>query len=254
MSLKICSFASGSNGNCIYAASETTLIIIDAGICVKRIKEGLSAVGAFGELNVLITHTHSDHVAHLRRVAATLKPNIYVHYSIFGVIKDMLDGYTKLFPFDGDFYVGDITVSPFALSHDVPCVGFSLIHQGKKASVLTDTGIITQENFESIAGSQAVFIESNHDEDMLRANPRYAYTLKRRILSNRGHLSNTTCAAAAVRCVKDGASNIVLCHLSRENNSPSLALETTENAVAAAGLRARLYVAFQDKMSEIIEV
>ncbi len=254
MALRVCSFASGSAGNCIYVASDTTDILIDAGICLKRIKECLAAVGAGKNPNVLVTHTHSDHVAHLRRLVSNFSPSVFVHASIFGQVNAMLGGYDKLVPFDGDFYVGDITVSPFRLSHDVPCVGFSLINMGKKVSVLTDTGAVTSENLDRIAGSKAVFIEANHDEKMLLANDRYSYMLKRRILSGQGHLSNSACAAAVVRCVRSGASDIVLCHLSRENNSPSQALCTTQAAIDAAGLRARLSVAYQDKMSELIEV
>lgn len=254
MALKICSFASGSGGNCIYVASETTSILVDVGISVKRIKECLCAAKAKGELNVLITHTHSDHIAHLKRLASVMSPKIYVHRSVFRQIDALLGGYDKLFPFDGDFYVGDITVSPFRLSHDVPCLGFGLINQGSKVSILTDTGVVTDDDLERIAGSKAVFIESNHDVDMLKSNGRYSYVLKRRILSPRGHLSNGDCAQAVVKCVENGASDIVLCHLSRENNTPELALGVTKAAIDAAGLKAHLSVAYQDKMSEMIEV
>lgn len=238
----------------MYVASDTTAILIDAGICLKRTKECLAAVNAKQELNVLITHTHSDHIAHLKRIASTFSPNIFVHRAIYGRVNALLGGYDKLIPFEGDFYVGDITVTPIKLSHDVPCMGFSLISRGNKVSVITDTGFVTNENLEQIAGSKAVFIESNHDEDMLLANDRYSYALKRRILSDRGHLSNSSCASAVVKCIQCGASDIVLCHLSRENNSPVRALNATQSAIDAAGLKARLLVAYQDKMSEIIEV
>lgn len=255
MGLKICSLASGSRGNCIYVSSDTTTLLIDAGISCKKIKEGLSVLGARPtSLNLLITHAHSDHVAHLKMIAKTFSPVVYAHYMSYPEVSAMLPGYLKLKEFDGDFYIGDITVSPFRVSHDVPCVGYSLLHAGKKISVVTDVGHLTDANMRHIEGSDVVLIESNHDEDMLRANPRYAVSLKRRILSERGHLSNKSCAAAAVECVKSGAKQIILGHLSMENNTPELAYKTTQNEISGAGLNAMLCVATQDRMSQLIEV
>ena len=255
MGLKICSLASGSSGNCIYIGSDTTTLLIDVGISAKRIKEGLAALGANpSQLNVLITHTHTDHVGHLKMVTKTFSPVIYTHFRTYSTVADMIPGYLKLKEFDGDFYVGDITVSPFRVSHDVPCVGFSVLCGGKKISVVTDVGRLTEANLKHIEGSDVVLIESNHDENMLLANPRYAMSLKKRILSDNGHLSNKSCAAAAVECVKCGAKQIILGHLSKENNTPDLAYETTQSELLKAGLSAMLCVATQDKMSKIIEV
>ncbi|MCH5163524.1 MAG: MBL fold metallo-hydrolase [Clostridiales bacterium] len=255
MGLKICSLASGSRGNCIYIASDTTTLLIDAGISCKRIKEGLKALNTDPmSLNLLITHSHSDHIGHLKMVAKTFSPIIYTHYLTYSEVSSRLPGYLKLKEFDGDFYVGDITVSPFRVSHDVPCVGYSVICGGKKISVVTDVGRLTVDNMRHLDGSDVVLIESNHDENMLLANPRYAMPLKRRILSDSGHLSNKACAAAAVECVKNGAKQIMLGHLSQENNTPELAYQTTLSEISGAGLSAGLNVALQDKMSEIIEV
>lgn len=255
MGLKICSLASGSSGNCIYISSDTTTLLIDAGISCKRIKESFSVLGAQPpEINLLITHAHSDHIAHLKTIAKTFSPVIYTHYLTYSDIASKLPGYLKLKEFDGDFYVGDITVSPFRVSHDVPCVGFSVLSGGKKISVVTDVGRLTKDNMRHIEGSDVVLLESNHDEDMLRSNPRYALSLKRRIMSDHGHLSNKSCAAAAVECVMSGAKQIILGHLSHENNTPELAYQTTYGSLSDAGLNAMLCIAFQDKMSNLIEV
>lgn len=255
MGLKICSLASGSSGNCIYVSSETTTLLIDAGISCKRIKEGLSVLGANpNQLNLLITHAHADHIGHLKTVAKTFSPVIYAHFRTHSAIADMIPGYLKLKEFDGDFYVGDLTVSPFRVSHDVPCVGFSVLCGGKKISIVTDVGRLTDVNLRHIEGSDVVLIESNHDENMLLANPRYAMSLKRRILSDNGHLSNKSCAVAAVECVKSGAKQIILGHLSKENNTPELAYQTTLGELKNAGLDCLLSLALQNKMSELIEV
>lgn len=255
MALKFCSFASGSGGNCIYVNSGETNILIDAGICLRRIKDSFKAIGADPRsIHLLITHTHSDHISHIKRVASEFSPTVYAHYSSFREVCSALGDYNDVRPFGGDFYVGDITVSPFVLSHDVPCVGFSLLCGGQKISILTDTGIVTSETLEHISGSKAILIESNHDENMLMHNERYAYSLKRRILSNRGHLSNNSCAAAVVKCISGGTRSVLLGHISRENNTPELAYETTSKALDRAGVSAKLNIAYQDKISEIIEV
>ena len=255
MGLKICSLASGSRGNCIYIASDTTTLLIDAGISCKRIKDSLKVLGAdTSQLNLLITHAHGDHIGHVKTVAKTFAPIIYSHYLTYSAVSAILPGYLKLKEYSGDFYVGDITVSPFKVSHDVPCVGYSVLCGGKKISVVTDVGRLTDQNMEHIEGSDVVLIESNHDEEMLRANPHYTLTLKRRITSDRGHLSNVACAEAAVRCVKSGAKQIILGHLSSENNTLALAYETTREKITKAGLSAMLSIATQDQMSELIEV
>lgn len=255
MALRICSLASGSHGNCIFIGSETTSLLIDAGISCKRIKEGLKALDVDPmSLNVLITHSHSDHIAHLDSVAKNMSPIVYTHFLSYSGISSKIPGYLKLKEFDGDFYIGDITVSPFKLSHDVPCVGYSFICGGKKISVVTDVGQLSQSNLISIDGSDVVLIESNHDENMLLANSRYSYPLKKRILSDRGHLSNKACAAASIECIKSGTKQIILGHLSQENNTVELAYETTHKAIENAHLSAGLCVAYQDRMSNIIEV
>ncbi|MBR2967769.1 MAG: MBL fold metallo-hydrolase [Clostridia bacterium] len=255
MGLKICSIASGSSGNCIYLASDTTTVVIDAGVSCKRIKQSLLAIGAScNEVNLLVTHSHSDHVCGLKMMCKSLSPTVYAHYLTSPRISLLLDGYNNLREFSGDFYIGDMTISPFKVSHDVPCVGYSVYQGGRKISVVTDVGALTADNMRAIQGSNVVLIESNHDEKMLMANTRYPMELKRRILSDRGHLSNAACAQAVVKCVKSGAKQIILGHLSMENNTPELACAASYSALKSEGLSANICVALQDKMSELIEV
>ena len=236
-------------------ASDTTTLLIDAGICNKRIKEGLHALNApTDDLNLLITHSHVDHIGHIKTVCNALSPVIYTHYLTYPAVAEKVPGYLKFKEFDGDFYIGDITVSPFRVRHDVPCVGFSFLSGGKKISVVTDVGKLTADNMRHIEGSDVVFIESNHDENMLMANPNYTMALKRRILSDNGHLSNNSCAAAVVECIKSGAKQIILGHLSTKNNTPELAYETTMELMEKSGLSAALAVAYADKLSDLIEV
>ena len=127
-----------------------------------------------------------------------------------------------------DFIVGDIIVSPFQVSHDVPCCGYSFLSEGSKISVVTDLGYMPDYTLDGLVDSDAVLIESNYDSDLLRQNPMYSDYLKSRISGKNGHLSNVDSAECVARLVGAGVRNIILGHLSEQNNSPELALECTD--------------------------
>ena len=143
--------------------------------------------------------------------------------------------------------IGNIDVSPFRLSHDsVDCFGYSFaLPDGRKVSVCTDTGYVTDQAEKSILGSDLVFLESNHEVTMVENGP-YPYPLKQRILSDCGHLSNSACAEFAVRLAQSGTTRFVLSHLSKENNYPEIARQTTLSALNGIDLKEgtdfRLYV------------
>lgn len=253
MSLKFCSLASGSRGNCLYVASPSTTIIIDAGISIKRVEEGLSKLGK-NNVNLLITHTHSDHVSNLSAFVRKYSPSIYCFGGCYDKVKEMVMGEADINVFDGDFYVGDITVSPFRVSHDVPCVGYSFYNGGKKISVMTDLGVFTRSQAKMIEGSDALFIESNYDEEMLSRSQKYSQSLKNRIASKIGHLSNSDSAKASVFAAASGCGAIMLGHLSQENNTPELALSVTRKTLSDAGYSVEVSIALQDKLSSVMEV
>ena len=129
-------------------------------------------------------------------------------------------------------------VRPFPISHDcAEGYGYRIqMPDGRKVAVATDTGVMTEEVREAVTGCDLVVIESNHDVRMLQ-NGRYPYYLKRRILSQTGHLSNDACAEELASLVKSGTTRLILAHLSRENNVPELAYETAKSTLAAAGMR-----------------
>lgn len=255
MGFKICSFASGSRGNCSYVASDTTAILVDAGISAKRVCESIRALGERGKpISLLITHTHADHVGCIKSVVKALSPTVYVHVRSYRKVRELLPSYDKLMQFDGDFFVGDVTVSPFSVSHDVPCVGYSFYHEGKKITVATDVGKLTAENVNHIQGSDVALIESNHDVELLKQNTSYTYELKRRIMSEYGHLSNSACAQIAVKLALSGTKHFLLGHLSQENNTPAIAYKTTFDELTRQGLSAGVCVATQEKMSELLEI
>lgn len=257
MGLMFCSIASGSSGNCIMVKSDLATVLVDVGIPAKRVDKSLAVLRQRTEhIAVLLTHEHSDHVSGLAGFRKLHPGTTYACRDTCGNMEK--SGCTvPLTPFSGDFYVGDITVSPFALSHDVPCVGYSFICRGKKISVLTDTGIADRRVIQRLSDSDLVMIESNHDEAMLAANQRYSYYLKKRITSDRGHLSNAACAEAAEVLCAGGVKQLILAHLSKENNYPELAYSTVYERLRFVGMKdeeIKIEVARPDGMSGLYEI
>ena len=233
MSLRICSLSSGSSGNCTYVATEKTGILIDAGISSERIERSLRVLNA-GRVNlsVLVTHTHSDHVSNLA-FAAQSGADVYAHFrSAPEVIKR---GGFRLVEFgDEEFTIGDISVTPFRVPHDVPCVGYTLRSQNRAVSIVTDLGEASEAVINGLSFSDVVLIESNHDEGLVQSG-KYPWILKKRILSREGHLSNAACADICSRLIEGRTRQIILGHLSRENNYPELAFNTVAARLASEG-------------------
>ena len=234
-------------------------MLIDAGVPLGRIEKALGALGSdCGRVSVLVTHRHADHIAGLGALAKKYASvTVYAHEMVapdlskIGVPAQRIRLFT-----DGDFYVGDITVSPLRLSHDVFCVGFGLTCGGKKISYATDTGFLPDEALRFASDSDLVLIECNHSIELLRANRSYAYPLKQRILSARGHLSNEDCAAAVVSLARSGVKHFILAHLSRENNYPELAYTVCRDALLRAGFddSVGLEVACADRLGSLREI
>jgi phosphoribosyl 1,2-cyclic phosphodiesterase len=151
-----------------------------------------------------------------------------------------------------------MTVVPETLSHDVPCVGFSIVSEGKKISFATDTGKLTDKTVTRFSDADLVVLESNHDEDMLINSTVYSAFLKQRILSDRGHLSNETASECAVKLAMSGVRQFILAHLSQENNLPELAFATTRDKLLSHGFvegkDVSIEVALQDRMSGLFEI
>lgn len=234
---RFCSLASSSSGNCTYIGSSDGGVLIDAGITAKQISAKLAGIDVSpDEIGaIFITHEHSDHVKGLRVFAA--KYNIPV-FATAGTIEQL----EKNGIADGSFSISTIQsggvecrgqlIVPFATSHDsAESCGYTVTTSDeRKIAVATDTGIVTDTIKEAVDGCDLVLAESNHDIGMLR-NGSYPYMLKRRILSDVGHLSNIACSEFVTELVKNGTTRIVLGHLSKENNMPELAFQTTKSAL-----------------------
>lgn len=244
--MKICVYASSSSGNCLMLSDGCTNILIDAGISMRRVVNALAQSSLTMDQigGVLITHEHSDHISGLKMLLKHYNIEVYaprtVAFHLRGILPE-IEGRLHIIPVGQEFQISTLSVRAFHTSHDTDeSVGYRITGRGGTFAIATDTGCVTEEIVSGLSGADAVLLESNHDEEMLRYGP-YPVYLKRRILSERGHLSNPCCASLAKRLVTEGTGKIILGHLSRTNNSPRCAFETSEAALC--GLGAELYCA-----------
>lgn len=236
---KACQLFSGSKGNSIYIACGDTRLLIDAGVSAKRLDEKLNSIGVNpDELDgIFITHEHRDHISGVRVFAKKHSIPVFAHKDVLESMT--MDGHItneiKATAIDGAMTFKDVEIVPFLNSHDsIACFGYRVNFGGRSISVCTDTGYVTEDAREKLRGTDMIFLESNHEVRMLQNGP-YTYSLKQRILSEKGHLSNFACAEFAKELVESGTTRIILSHLSQENNTPDNARQTTLCALAEAG-------------------
>lgn len=240
--MRLCSIASGSSGNCIYVGSEATHILVDVGISGKRTEAGLAKLNISPkELDgVFITHEHSDHICGLGVLARKYGIPIY---ATKGTIK-AIRGISSLGAIDDSLFhevraeekirIKDLDCNPMKISHDAAePVAYRIQYGRKKVGIVTDLGCYNEYTIESLRGMDVLFLEANHDVNMLQVGP-YPYPLKQRILGERGHLSNELAGQLLSRLMHDKLQAVVLGHLSKENNLPELAYETVRVEVTMA--------------------
>lgn len=265
--MRFVSIASGSSGNCIYIGTDSTHILIDAGISTRRIETGLANLGVRGnELDgILVTHEHSDHISGLRVFSRKNEIPIYTTKETYAeILKSRSVGelpgglHREIVP-DEAFFIGDMKVTPFSVEHDAanPCA--FRIDSGKSSlAVVTDLGNYSQYTVNHLLGLDAILLEANHDVRMLETGP-YPYYLKRRIMGNHGHLSNDSAGRLLGELLHDGFKKALLGHLSKENNFADLAYETVRLEIGAGestyhGSEFDISVADRSSMSEIIYI
>ncbi len=215
--------------------------MIDAGVSAKKLCTALSQREVQPEsiAGIFITHEHIDHVSGVRVFAG--KYNIPV-YATEGTLRAMaqnghLNG-VEHHVLEGAVELPEMRINSFRTSHDAAeSCGYTIeTCDGRKIAVATDMGYVTETVRNTICGCDAVLIESNHDEKMLRYGP-YPPLTKQRILSEIGHLSNPACAAELAQLIRKGSTRFFLGHISQDNNTPSLAYETSFNTLTGAGMR-----------------
>lgn len=249
--MTVTTLASGSSGNCTLISQDGTHILVDAGISCRRINTALKTIGltAADLAGICITHEHSDHISGLATLTKQYKIPVY---STPGTGRQLcyriafLEEVLTTFSPGQSMEIGGLTVETFPTLHDTaqPC-GFALSNGSRKAAVVTDLGRVTPEVLQGISGTHLLVVEANHDVESVQSGP-YPYELKARILGDRGHLSNEAGAALAQSCVDKGAHTVVLAHLSQENNTPAMARNAAEAALA--GREVQLLVAPRTEM------
>jgi len=233
--MKVCVFASGSGGNCLLLRGNKTNILIDAGISMRRTVSALAQAGlTMRDIGgVLITHEHSDHISGLKMLVKHHAVDIYAPRTLANRLRGLIpeaDDYIHVIPVERPFMLGELQICAYHTPHDVDESVCYRIREDACFSLATDMGCVTDSVRRCLEGADTVLIESNHDEQMLRYGP-YPVFLKRRILSDRGHLSNDNCAKLAAELAGGGTKRIILGHLSRENNTPELAVKAASAAL-----------------------
>ena len=246
--LRILPVASGSTGNCMLLEIDGRHLVIDLGVSASMLRSAMSANGlAWEDVDaVLITHTHSDHVRGLGVCMKRIHAPIFMSHTSKNTL--MLENATALNYSARTEILPDLWVTAIPTSHDCPgSIGFLIETANTRFGYLTDLGVIPEGVTELFSGCDSIVLESNHDEEMLRYGPYPAY-LKRRILSEHGHLSNEACAEALAQFAETGTGCFFLAHLSQENNRPSLALESARKATAGRNVELEVLPVWGERM------
>lgn len=225
--MKVCVLASGSEGNSTYVETIKHKILIDIGMNVKYITEKLAELDVTPqEIDlILITHVHNDHVSALNNFIKKYKPTICVSQSMFLELESIKD-YENIIIYDDQMVFDNLTIEVFKTSHDTnDSRGFVLTSNNSSLVYVTDTGYINQRHFDLLRNKNMYIFESNHDAEMLM-NGKYPPWLKKRVVGDKGHLSNKDSSIYLSKLIGDNTKKIILAHLSKENNTEEVAMDT----------------------------
>jgi len=261
MPLRFCSLASGSSGNCQYIETDKVRMLIDAGLSGKKIQNALLEIGVDPSTIdcVLVTHEHKDHVNGVgilsRRFDLPIYANENTWMNMQGDIGEIKEKNIKTFTTEKVFEIEDVAIQPFKISHDASePVAYCFFYKGNKISILTDTGCVSEEVKSNIKNSNLLMIESNHDTEMLKMG-KYPWFLKKRILGEYGHLSNDDAGNLLTEVLSCNNEQVLLAHLSKENNFPELAYQTVANILNEKGINISkdigLGLTYRDKPSKV---
>lgn len=264
MDFKFCSLASGSSGNSTYIGTDTTNILVDAGLSGKKVVESLSLIDVVpGDIDaIVVTHEHKDHIKGIgilsRRFDIPIYANSKTWKAMEGSIGEVKPKNVRCFETDQDFYIKDLNVQPFLIPHDAAePVGYCFYYAGKKVTISTDLGHTNVKIINMLADSDILLLEANHDLEMLKIGS-YPYYLKKRIMGKNGHLSNNDAGETLIQLINRNVKNVLLGHLSRENNVPELAYATVkdmlDNEGIVVGRDIMLNMTYRDKVGGFYKI
>jgi len=251
---------SGSAGNCAYLETEETRILIDAGLSLRQIRARLASIGRAPEnlTAILITHEHSDHMQGLGAISRKLGVPVYCNRPTQEAIEFQIQSKIdcRLFTTRNSFELGDIRVDTFEVLHDAQDpVGFLLRAPGVNIGVLTDLGQVTRLVLDRLRSANVLLLEANHDIKMLQDCPHRPWSLKQRILSRHGHLSNEAAADCTEQLMSPELRHLYLGHLSSECNRPDLAHRVLNERLEKIGANhVQLSMASQNKPCPTLEM
>ena len=230
--LNFCSLYSGSSGNCLFVETDSTKVLIDCGTSLKKVVEGLSKIDKnITDIDaILVTHEHSDHVQSLGNASKKYDIPVYVNFETLEAMpkqKEKIALYNQnLFEIGKEFTIGDLAINAFSIPHDAAnACGFNIFNKKTKLTVATDLGHMDNALFSNLKESSFILLESNYDPEILKCS-NYPYILKQRISGPKGHLSNSSAGKTISELTKSNLKEVMLGHLSKENNFPELAYQT----------------------------
>jgi phosphoribosyl 1,2-cyclic phosphodiesterase len=242
MTMDFCSLSSGSSGNCYYVGNGFQGILIDAGISATSIRKFLRDIGVSMQtiMGVLITHNHIDHI---RGLEVLTRKNTLPAFTTRKIWKSINTPHVKIspdciheIPLQQKFHLAGFDIEAFPVHHDAPeTIGFQITCGEKKMTVATDLGHICETAAPYIQAANLLVIEANYDEQMLM-NGSYPHYLKARIKSDKGHLGNHQTSAFIANNMSDNLSHICLAHLSKNNNTPEIVLQTLQQTLTERGI------------------
>lgn len=261
--LDFCSLYSGSSGNCLFVKTEKTKLLVDCGTSLKKVQEGLIEIGEkIEDIDaILVTHEHVDHINSLGNASKKFDIPVYINFETLEAIpnqKEKIETHNqKIFEIGKEFKIGDLAINSFSIPHDAvnPC-GFNIYNNKSKLTIATDLGHITDELIDNMKGSSFILLESNYDDEILKYS-KYPYSLKKRIAGPNGHLSNDMAGKTITKLAKSDLKEIMLGHLSKENNFPELAYQTVIEELQSNNIdinELRLSVASRYNPTKVIKI
>lgn len=246
--IKVVTLSSSSKGNSVLIVGEKTNMLIDAGINLKTLIDKLKLLNVEPSSikAILSTHEHSDHSKSVGSFMRKFPSLLYCHADGLEAMKQKIGNVSEsriVTFFDQEFSIGEFVIKCFKLPHDsASCVGFIITCAENKVAYATDMGFASEEVVNELKNCKLVILESNHDEKMLIANPNYSPQLKSRILSRHGHLSNMASAKVVCSLVGSKVKQVVLAHLSPENNTPELCYQTVCDYLETMGVTPGVHI------------
>lgn len=262
--IKFCSLFSGSGGNSLFVSSGKTKLLIDNGLSGKKIIEALVSVGEIPtDLSaILVSHEHSDHIKGVGVLSRKFDIPVYANERTWEAMEQNIGPISlknkMYFNTGSEFEIDNVTVKAFPIPHDAnEPVGFNFFVGNKKITSATDIGHMNKSLLSHLEGSDLLLIEANHDIEMLKIGP-YPWSLKKRILGDKGHLCNEMAGKVIAYLAGKGTKHFLLGHLSRENNFPELAYQTVCNILCEKNIDPVkdifLSVAMRDKAGEAVDL